>query len=377
MSANPVILLAAGGTGGHLFPAEALARELAARGVRVALATDVRVTGHVAAFPAEKIYEIPSATPSRKSLPVMVKAALTLARGFWKARRIIRNELRPAVVVGFGGYPSVPPLMAAQAAGARTIIHEQNAVLGRANKFVAGRVTALATGFAEVGGVPEAIRPRVHHVGNPVRPAVLEAARTPMPAFGEGDVLRLLAFGGSQGARVMSDIVPAAIALMSPAQRRRLHVTQQARPEDLERVRARYADMDVAAVVEPFFADMPARIADSHLVVGRSGASTVAELSVIGRASILVPLPGSLDQDQAANAATLHSIGAAEVIAQPDFTATRLHDEIAARLADPARLRQAADAARTAGIPDAASRLADLVMQVAGLQQTVAQSASE
>lgn len=368
MSAKPVILLAAGGTGGHLFPAEALARELNARGVRVALATDTRVTGHVAAFPAEKIYEIPSATPSRKSLPIMVKAALTLARGFWRARGIIRKELRPVVVVGFGGYPSVPPLVAAQSAGARTIIHEQNAVLGRANKFLAGRITALATGFASVGGVPAALQGRTHHVGNPVRPAVLEAAQTPMPAFGPGDVLKLLAFGGSQGARVMSDIVPAAIALLSPVQRARLSVTQQARPEDLERVRARYVEMGVNATVEPFFADMPARIADSHLVVARAGASTVAELAVIGRASILVPLPGSLDQDQAANAATLSVIGAAEVIPQPEFTATRLHDEIAARLADPAALAQAAEAARGAGIPDAARRLADLVMQVAGLQ---------
>lgn len=367
MSAKPVILLAAGGTGGHLFPAEALARELNARGVRVALATDSRVTGHVAAFPAEKIYEIPSATPSRKSLAVMVKAGLTLARGFWRARGVIRRELRPAVVVGFGGYPSVPPLVAAQSAGARTIIHEQNAVLGRANKFLSGRVTALATGFASVSGAPAALQARMHHVGNPVRPAVLEAARMPMPALEPGGQMNLLAFGGSQGARVMSDIVPAAIALLSPGQRARLCVTQQARPEDLERVRARYADMGVNATVEPFFADMPARIAASHLVVARSGASTVAELAVIGRASILVPLPGSLDQDQAGNAATLADIGAAAVIAQPEFTATRLHDEIVARLADPAVLAQAAEAARSAGIPDAASRLADLVMQVAGM----------
>lgn len=367
MSARPVILLAAGGTGGHLFPAEALARELNARGLRVALATDSRVTGHVAAFPAEKIYEIPSATPSRKSLPVMARAALTLARGFWRARGLMRKELRPAVVVGFGGYPSVPPLVAAASAGARSIIHEQNAVLGRANKFLAGHVTALATGFADVGGAPEALRGRMHHVGNPVRPAVLEAAKTPMPAFAAGGTLQLLAFGGSQGARVMSDIVPAAVALLSPAQRARLHVTQQARPEDLERVRARYAEMNVAATVEPFFSDLPARIAASHLVVARSGASTVAELAVIGRPSILVPLPGSLDQDQAANAATLSAIGAAAVIPQPELTATRLHDEITARLADPALLTTAAAAARSAGIPDAASRLADLVMQVGGL----------
>ncbi|MFC0283932.1 undecaprenyldiphospho-muramoylpentapeptide beta-N-acetylglucosaminyltransferase [Camelimonas abortus] len=367
MSAPPVILLAAGGTGGHLFPAEALARELARRGLRVALATDARVTGHVANFPAEKIYEIPSATPSRKSLPEMAKAALTLARGFWKARGLVRGVLRPAVVVGFGGYPSVPPLAAAQAAGARTIIHEQNAVLGRANRFLAKGATVIATGFADVAGVPEQARGRLRHVGNPVRPAVLEAAAQPMPPLGGDDPLRLVVFGGSQGARVMSDVAPAAIALLSPEQRARLVVTQQARPEDLERVRARYAEMGVTAVVEPFFSDLPARVAGAHLVVARSGASTVAELGVIGRAAILVPLPGALDQDQAANAAVLAKAGAALVIPQPEFTATRLHDEIAARLAAPEQLLAAAAAARGAGVPDAASRLADLVMETGGL----------
>ncbi|GGC67230.1 undecaprenyldiphospho-muramoylpentapeptide beta-N-acetylglucosaminyltransferase [Chelatococcus reniformis] len=364
MRSGGLVVLAAGGTGGHLFPAQALAEALAARGVRVALATDTRVSGHVAAFPAEAIYEISSATPSRKSLPVMAKAALTLGRGIWTARGLMRR-IRPALVVGFGGYPSVPPLLAATMVGAPTIIHEQNAVLGRANRFLAGRVTAIATGFAAVGGLTDDLRAKARHVGNPVRPPVIAAATEPLPPLGGAAPLRLVVFGGSQGARVMSEIVPSALALLPAEQRGRLAVTQQARPEDLEQVRATYRDLGIGAVVEAFFTDLPARIAAGHLVVARSGASTVAELGVIGRASILVPLPGSLDQDQAANAATLAAIGAATVIPQPEFTPERLAADIAARLADPAGLTRAAEAAKSAGIPDAAERLAALVVDMA------------
>jgi UDP-N-acetylglucosamine--N-acetylmuramyl-(pentapeptide) pyrophosphoryl-undecaprenol N-acetylglucosamine transferase len=234
--------------------------------------------------------------------------------------------------------------------------------MGRANRFVAPRVSMIATGFAAVRSIPGNAKARVVHTGNPVRPAVIEAARTPYPDALAGGTLRLLVFGGSQGARVMSEIVPSALARLSDAQRGRLAVTQQARGEDLQQVEAEYRRLGVAAQVQPFFKDLPQRIADAHLVVARSGASTVAELAVIGRPAILVPLPGALDQDQAANAASLGAIGAALVMPQTEFTPERLAGEIAARLDDPGLLTNAAHAAKSAGIPDAAERLAAAVL---------------
>ncbi|MBS7697913.1 MULTISPECIES: undecaprenyldiphospho-muramoylpentapeptide beta-N-acetylglucosaminyltransferase [unclassified Chelatococcus] len=358
-----LVLLAAGGTGGHLFPAQALAGVLASRGIRVELATDERAATYAGDFPAEKVHVIPSATPSRRSVPVALKAALTLARGIWKARALVR-EIRPAVVVGFGGYPSVPPLLGASFAGTPTIIHEQNAVLGRANRFLAPRATAIATGFTTVGGLTDGLKGKATQTGNPIRPAVLEAAKTPFPPLAEDGVLHLLVTGGSQGARVMSDIVPAAIARLSEADRSRLSIVQQARAEDAVRVEEAYRALGVRAEIAPFFKDLPARIADAHLVIGRAGASTVAELAIIGRPSILVPLPGALDQDQAANAATLGKLGAATVILQEAFTPERLAAEISERLVAPGLLTQAAEAAKSAGIPDSADRLADLVVRV-------------
>ncbi|MDJ1158611.1 undecaprenyldiphospho-muramoylpentapeptide beta-N-acetylglucosaminyltransferase [Chelatococcus sp. SYSU_G07232] len=366
MASDPFVLIAAGGTGGHLFPAEALAVALARRGIRVSLATDGRAAKYAGAFPADAIFEIPSATPSGRSLPAAVQAALTLARGVWTARGLMRAR-RPAVVVGFGGYPTVPPVLAAALLRVPAIIHEQNAVLGRANRFLAARASAIATGFPGVGKVAEGLRGRLTHTGNPVRPAVLEAAEVPFQPLGAGDRLRVVVFGGSQGARVMSDVVPAAVERLPVELRARLSLTQQARPEDLARVRETYARLGVEAVVEPFFADLPQRIARAHLVVGRSGASTVAELAVIGRPAILVPLPHALDQDQAANAAALGSVGAATVIRQDDFTPERLAEEIATRLAIPEGLTRAAEAAKSAGVPDAGERLAALVMRVGRL----------
>jgi UDP-N-acetylglucosamine--N-acetylmuramyl-(pentapeptide) pyrophosphoryl-undecaprenol N-acetylglucosamine transferase len=361
--APPLVLLAAGGTGGHLFPAEALAHALAKQGVRVALATDARVSEHLKDFPAEAVYRIPAATPSKKSPLVMARAFFTLGRGIWTARKLLRYTIKPACVVGFGGYPSVPPLAAGAMVGAPTLIHEQNAVMGRANRFLAPHVTAIATGFP-IRGLPDTLAAKATHVGNPVRAAVIEAAAVPFASLTADGRLRLLVFGGSQGARVMADVVPAAIALLPDDKRRRLAVTQQVRVEDLARVTAAYASAGVAPDARPFFSDLPRRIAESHLIVARAGASTVAELAVIGRPSILVPLPGALDQDQAANAATLGSIDAAAVILQPDFTPKRLAQEIAERLEAPERLTQAAEAAKSAGIADAAERLAALALKV-------------
>jgi UDP-N-acetylglucosamine--N-acetylmuramyl-(pentapeptide) pyrophosphoryl-undecaprenol N-acetylglucosamine transferase len=271
------------------------------------------------------------------------------------------------VVVGFGGYPSIPPLLAAVARGIPTVIHEQNAVMGRANKMLAPRVRAIATGFAGILNREPVLAAKATHTGNPVRPAVLAAATTPYPALDTNEPLRLLVFGGSQGAKVMSDIVPSAIERLEPRLQMRLKVVQQAREEDMARVRETYAKLQVAAEVEPFFKDLPARMAACHLVVGRSGASTVAELTAIGRPGILVPLPHALDQDQHHNAGVLMNAGGAIRLPQTEFTPDRLASEIAALAAEPSRLAAMAAAAKRAGAIDASDRLADLVLRVAGV----------
>jgi UDP-N-acetylglucosamine--N-acetylmuramyl-(pentapeptide) pyrophosphoryl-undecaprenol N-acetylglucosamine transferase len=364
MVANPLVVLAAGGTGGHLFPAEALSHALHAKGVRVVLMTDTRAAEFAGSFPAEAVHAVPAATPSGRSPLKMAGAALTLAKGVLSARGILK-QMKPAILVGFGGYPTVPPVLGASLAGVTTLIHEQNAVAGRANRFLAGRADVIATGFAEVGGLSAAAQAKCRHVGNPVRPAVIEA-QEPYPWPGEG-LFELLVFGGSQGARVMADIVPPAIQLLAPAERARLRITQQARIEDHDRVQGIYAQLGVKAEIAPFIKDMPARMARAHLVVARSGASTIAELTVIGRPSILVPLPGALDQDQAANAAFLEQAGGAIRIMQPEFTPRRLATELSGLLAQPAHLTTMAANAKSAGIPDAAERLASLVVGTAGL----------
>lgn len=359
------ILLAAGGTGGHLFPAEALANALAALGRSVHLATDERAKGYGKSFPAQETYEIPSGTISGRSPAAMAGALVRLGRGFFASWSLV-GRIRPAAVVGFGGYPSVPPVLAAALRGVPTIIHEQNGVLGRANRMLAPRVRVIATGFPSVKNLPAGSAGKVRLTGNPVRPAVIEASYTPYEAPQPGGPLRLVVFGGSQGARVMSDVLPPAIELLPAEARARLSIVQQARPEDHGRVKGTYARLGVAAEVAPFFADMPARIAAGHLVVARSGASTVAELSVIGRPSILVPLPHSLDGDQAENAASLAATGGALVVRQSEFTPVWLAAELQRRLSDPAGLTRAAEAAKSAGVPDAAERLARLVLEVAG-----------
>ncbi len=365
MSEDNLILLAAGGTGGHLFPAEALAHALAARGARVRLATDERALQYGAAFPAEAVHEIASATPMGGSFKGKAAAALTLAKGVAQAYALL-GDIKPRLIVSFGGYPTVPPALAAALRGVPLILHEQNAVMGRANKFLSKRAKVIASGFPEIEGLPENLRARVVPVGNPLRPAVIEASGLPYPGFDDGK-LRLLVTGGSQGARVMSDVVPAAVALLTKEQRARLVIVQQARGEDLFRVQSAYSNLHVENDVAPFFADLPQRMAGAHLVIGRSGASTVSELAAIGRPSILVPFPHALDADQAANAAHLAKTGAAEVIRQIAFTPEWLAQRLAQALDDPRDLTRRALAAKSAGVPDAAERLADLALKTAGL----------
>ncbi len=355
-----LVLIAAGGTGGHLFPAEALSEALAARGWRVHLATDHRAETYGRAFPAEETHVIASATLTR-SLGGIVGGLLKLARGYLQSRRLVRR-LRPDAAIGFGGYPTVPPILAAAKAGVPTIIHEQNAVIGRANRFLASRVGTIATSVPGVGGD---YRSKVVETGNPVRPAVREAGKIAYPVRAADDPFRLLVVGGSQGARFLSDAVPAAVAALPEGARRKVHVVQQCRAEDIDRVRKAYAAAGVEADLAAFFADLPQRMAASHLVVCRSGASTCAELAVIGRPAIMVPLPGALDQDQKANAAVLAKAGGGRLVEQKDATPERLAGDLAALIDEPDRLAAAAAAARSIARPDAVERLADLVERVA------------
>ena len=357
MRHRPVIV-AAGGTGGHLFPAQALAEALAKRDIPVELVTDDRAIRYGAEFPARIIHHVVAATPTGGGPIGRARAIFTLLRGTQAARRIIAR-VKPRCVVGFGGYPTVPPVLAGTQLKVPTILHEQNAVMGRANKFLAGRVQAVAKGFDNLQIANPKVAAKATLIGNPVRPTVLAAACEPYPAF--AGQLRLLVTGGSQGARVMSDVVPAAIALLDPLERARLIIVQQARGEDEARVREAYEALGLVVDVQPFFADLPMRIAQAHLVIARAGASTVSELAVIGRPSILVPFPHALDQDQAANAALLEKSGAALVVKQTNFTPDWLADSIRLALADREGLEARAQAARAAGISDAAERLADLV----------------
>src|SRR5579864_2837863 len=359
---NKLILLAAGGTGGHLFPAQALADALRKRGAAIELATDARAAHFK--FPARAMHIIPSATMRGTDPFNLVLTAAKLAVGTAKAWAMI-GRVRPAVVVGFGGYPTVPPLWAAALRGIPAVVHEQNGVMGRANRALAPRATKIATGFRSLANLDPRWRAKIAFTGNPVRGEVIVAAATPYATPETGGKLRLLVFGGSQGARVMSEIVPAAIERIPAALLVRLSVVQQARAEDADDVRATYARLSIAAEVAPFFSDLPARMAAAHLVIARSGASTVAELSAIGRPAILVPLPHALDQDQYINAGVLTEAGGATRIEQRDFTPERLASEIATLAGDPERLARMAQAAKSAGVLDAAERLADLVLKVA------------
>ena len=358
------VLVAAGGTGGHLFPAEALAAALARRGVGLDLATDHRATHYSGTFPARATHIIPSSAVRGRDPFSLAATAAIVGGGVVKAWALL-GDLKPAAVIGFGGYPTVPPLLAASLRGIPSIIHEQNAVMGRANGFLAGRVSAIATGFRGVALPKPTLAAKTTWVGNPVRPAVILAASTPYAPPEPNGALRLLVFGGSQGARVMAEIVPPAVAQLEPALWSRLQIVQQAREEDVGAVKKTYADLGVAADIAPFFADLPARMAAAHLVVSRSGASTVAELAAIGRPSILVPLPNALDQDQMANAGLLQTAGGAIRVPQAEFTPSRLASEISALAAEPSRLAVMAASAKKAGTLDAAERLADLVLRVA------------
>jgi UDP-N-acetylglucosamine--N-acetylmuramyl-(pentapeptide) pyrophosphoryl-undecaprenol N-acetylglucosamine transferase len=364
MSTAPLILLAAGGTGGHLFPAEALGVALMKRGLRVRLVTDARALKYSGLFSRDMIDVVPSETVRSRNPLSLARTAIMLAAGTAMAVNLMLRS-KPAAVIGFGGYPTLPPLFAARMFGIPSVIHDSNAVMGRANRLLSRKVDAIATSLPGVlDRVPELAK-RTTTTGTPMRPAILAAAAVPYGAPDLTAPFRLLVVGGSQGARIMADIVPPAIEKLEPSLWSRLILTQQVRDEDMPRVRAIYDQLKIKTELAPFFSDLPARLASSHLVISRSGAGTVAELGAIGRPSILVPLPGALDQDQYANAGVLADAGGAIRVPQSDFTPLRLASEISALAGEPARLKEMARDAQKVGRLDAADRLADLVMKVA------------
>jgi UDP-N-acetylglucosamine--N-acetylmuramyl-(pentapeptide) pyrophosphoryl-undecaprenol N-acetylglucosamine transferase len=357
--ARPIVL-ATGGTGGHVFPAEALAGELEARGVPFALVTDSRGRQWQGALARRPIHYIHSASPSG-SLANRLTAILSLGLGLFDAWRVL-GRIGPAAVVGFGGYASVPTMIAARLRRTPAMLHEQNAVLGKANRMVLGGVSAVATSFERTRFVDDG---RAHLVGNPVRDQVRALRGSVYRAPGAGRVVDLLVFGGSQGAASFSRVIPEAILSLPAPTRARLRIVQQCRPEDLERVRAVYLAANINAELAPFFTDLPQRLAGAHLVIGRSGASTVAELATIGRPSILVPYPYAADDHQTANARAFEAAGACVVVPHAEFTAATLAGHLRALFDAPERLAAMAAAAHAAGRPDAATRLADLVIGVA------------
>ena len=352
-------VLAAGGTGGHMIPAHALAAELMRRGHRVALITDDRGARFPGLFHGVQTHVLPAGRLAGGPIG-WLRAAKAIRDGREMARQLYRT-FEPSAVIGFGGYPALPALLAALKHRIPTALHEQNAVLGRTNRLLASRVALIATGFDGVARVPEKCVPKVRVVGNPVRDEILALRDQPFPPLTEDGVFRILVIGGSQGATVLSDVVPEGLGLMPVTFRRRAQVTQQCRPEDIERVRTKYAGLGIPADLATYLPDLPNRLGWAHLVIGRAGASTIAEVTVAGRPAILVPYPAATDDHQTANAREMVEAGGARAIQQKRFTATELAKQMQRLALEPGALENAAGRARGVGRPHAARDLADLV----------------
>ena len=362
--ANRHYVLAAGGTGGHLIPAFALATELHQRGHHVALITDERgaqIPGKPDFLPA---HVLPAGRFVKNPLH-WLKAARAVMEGRRMALRLFES-FAPSAVIGFGGYPALPALLASTSAEIPSLIHEQNAVLGRVNRLLAGRVNAIATAYPDVARLKAKHAGKVHLVGNPVRGEVLALREEEFPAFTHDSLLKVLVTGGSQGASVLSEVVPDGLAMLPPALRQRLQVTQQCRAEDIERVRERYRAHDIPAELGTYFEDMAARLADAHVFIGRAGASTIAELTAVGRPAILIPLPIATDDHQAANTRELVQAGGARMIRQANFTAKELAKQVQVLAMKPTTLATAAHGAWNCGRPRAVEDLADLVESFGG-----------
>ncbi len=362
--ADGPIVLATGGTGGHVFPAQALARALVARGYRLVLVTDRRGSAYGGLLGDLETHRIRAAGISGRGLTARISAVFQLGLGLLQARRLLK-QLRPRAVVGFGGYPSVPTMVAAAQLRFTTVIHEQNAVLGRANRWLAPRADRIATAFDTTAMLQEADASRAVRTGNPVRPEIVAASQPYQAPTGDGPI-EILVTGGSQGASIFAEIIPAALAALPAGLRSRLKVTQQCREGDIDAVRRSYADGGITAELATFITDMPERLARAHLAICRSGASTVAELAAAGRPAIMVPYPHAIDDHQRENAARLCDAGGGWQLPQGDATAAALSELVGSLLAEPTRLQRAASCAHRIGAPDATERLADVVCELIG-----------
>ena len=351
------ILLAAGGTGGHMFPAQSLAEHLKSEGWDVALMTDVRGQKHSGRIPADKIIEVQAASISPRRPFQALKGILKLAKGVRQAKAFIR-DWQPDIVVGFGGYPAFPAMRAAQTMGLPTILHEQNAVLGRVNRVFAAKANHVVSGF----DVLEKVSPKakVQSLGNPMRAQIMEAVPNAYDA--PISTINLLCVGGSLGARILSQTIPKAVALLPTELRGRIKVVQQTTEGEVETARALYADMGVEAICETFFSDIQTHLAKAHYIIARAGASSVSEIALMGKPSLLIPLAIAMDDHQTINAKSLEGHGAADILPESEFTPESVANILQDRLNDSNWLSSAAASARTLGRPNAARDLAQLVI---------------
>ena len=354
--------LAAGGTGGHMIPAHALAAELKARGHGVLLITDERGARFPGLFDGVPVHILPAGRLGGGPLG-WLKATGAVMKGRAQAKRLYR-EHRPDAVVGFGGYPAFPSLLAASARKIPTVLHEQNAVMGRVNRLLAGEAEAIGVAYDEIDRLKPSCRDKVVVVGNPVREEISRLGELPFPAFDEAAPLKILVTGGSQGASILGRIVPEGLGLLDPSLRRRLQIVQQCRPDDIERVRQRYAELGIPAELMTYIEDMAAKLGDCHLMIGRAGASTIAELTAAGRPAILIPFAAATDDHQTANAREMVKAGGARSIPQSSFTPDVLARQVEALAMDPVALNNAAARALSVGRPHAARDLADLVERI-------------
>ncbi len=359
MSTRTHILLAAGGTGGHMFPAAALARELKRRGRSVSLLTDQRGLRYPGLLKGIE-YEVISATSLSGGGIGRIKGWLLLAKSIHEAVRFLRRK-RVGMVVGFGGYPALPGLAAARLLRIPFVLHEQNSVLGRVNRLFATSAKSIALSFQSTARVPPRAQDRCAVTGNPVRQEIAKIGKDSYPAISESRMLRLLVVGGSQGAKIFSDIVPQAISLLPAAQRQRIQVTQQCRQEDIERVAKIYRAFGVHAEIAPFFKDLPDRLRWTHLVISRAGATTLAEVTTAGRPALLVPLSIATDDHQRSNANALVASGGGWLMLETEFTSANLAKRLIKLFAKPHELRTASRAALELAKPEATKRLAEIV----------------
>tara|TARA_B110000879_G_scaffold208886_1_gene295376 strand:+ start:1619 stop:2770 length:1152 start_codon:yes stop_codon:yes gene_type:complete len=359
----PLVVLAAGGTGGHVYPAESLAAEMLNRNYRLVLITDCRGDAYGGVLGDLDTYRVRSSGVAGKNIIAKIKSVPEIAVGVWQAHKIL-SQLQPNVVIGFGGYASIPTMVAASFGSYKTAIHEQNAIFGRANRLLAPRVDRVASCFSELEQVPNSVLNKVVESGMPVRTTIIDQRETPYPELNDNSPIHLLVLGGSQGARVLSDVIPDAIINLPSYLKARIHITQQCRPEDLDRVSAQYLGAKINAELSSFFTDVPEQMARAHLIIGRSGASTVAEALVIGRPSIMVPYKYAIDDHQTKNAHAVDEAGAGWLMAEKSFTFESLSNRLENLLSISNTLIKAAARAKASGRPDATKRLADIIEEL-------------